>query len=423
MMNLQDTFRSDFETNDLCNTEWLKEQREKCFEKFIELGFPDNRIEEWKYTNIKKIANEEYRISKNQEKLNISEFTKYEPRIVLVNGRISKEMSSFPEKIEILPLIEAIENGILKREIFEDNRMEENPFWALNTAFMNSGLYLRIPNGIQITEPVLIINIANSDETPTICHPRNIIEVEKGGKLSVMEHYIDNGKKDTLTNSVTQIYTEENGLVEHIMKTNLSERGVHIGNVNAYQERDSKINTHNFCMGGKVIRNDLNFSLRGNGSYCEMNGLYLVDGDEHVDNHTTVEHLVPHCSSKEHYKGIVGGKGSAVFNGRIHVHEKAQKTDAIQNNENLLMTDDAVIHTKPELEIYADDVKCTHGATIGQIDEDALFYLRCRGIEKKEAREIMIKAYVGEIIERVENEKIQNMLETEIMASLPIEVV
>ena len=151
--------------------------------------------------------------------------------------------------------------------------------------------------------------------------------------------------------------------------------------------------------------------------------ILLVDGEEHVDNHTTVEHLVSHCSSKEHYKGIVGGKGSAVFNGRIHVHEKAQKTDAIQNNENLLMTDDAVIHTKPELEIYADDVKCTHGATIGQIDEDALFYLRCRGIEKKEAREIMIKAYVGEIIERVENEKIQSMLETEIMASLPIEVV
>ena len=422
-MNFEETYRNDFENVKMCSSDWLVEQRKDALEKFINLGFPNNKIEEWKYTNIKKIVKREYKISKNKEEVDISNFTDYEPRIILINGVLSKNISSLPEEIEIMPLIEAIEKEVIGREMFEDNRMNEDSFWTMNTAFMDAGIYLKVPDGLQINVPILMMNITTSVETPTICHPRNIIEIGKDAKLSIMEQYVDSGNEDMLTNSVTQIYTKENGVVEHIMKTNLSDKGVHIGNINAYQNKNSRINTHNFCISGKVIRNNLNFSLRGNGSYCQMNGLYLVDGKEHVDNHTTVEHLVSHCGSKEHYKGIVGGKGSAVFNGKIRVHEKAQKTDAIQHNENLLLTDDAVIHTKPELEIYADDVKCTHGATIGQIDEDALFYLRCRGIEKKEAREIMIKAYVGEIIERIEDDAMQSMLEKEVMACLPIEVV
>ena len=422
-MNFEETYRNDFENVNSCSSDWLVKQRKDALEKFINLGFPDNRIEEWKYTNIKKIVNREYKISKNKEEIDISNFTDYEPRIILINGVLSEDISILPEEIEIMPLIEAIERDVIGREIFEDNRMNEDSFWAMNTAFMDAGIYLKVPDGLQINIPILMMNITTSVEIPTVCHPRNIIEVGKDAKLSIIEQYVDSGNEDMLTNSVTQIYTEENGVVEHIMKTNLSDKGVHIGNINAYQNKNSRINTHNFCMSGKVIRNNLNFSLRGNGSYCQMNGLYLVDGEEHVDNHTTVEHLVSHCGSKEHYKGIVGGRGSAVFNGRIRVHKNAQKTDAVQNNENLLLTDDAVIHTKPELEIYADDVKCTHGATIGQIDEDALFYLRCRGIEKKEAREIMIKAYVGEIIERIEDDTMQSMLEKEVMACLPVEVV
>ena len=422
-MNFEEIYRNDFENVKTCSSDWLVEQRKDALERFIKLGFPDNKIEEWKYTNIKKIVNREYKISKNKEEIDISNFTDYEPRIILINGVLSEDISILPEEIEIMPLIEAIERDVIGREIFEDNRMNEDSFWAMNTAFMDAGIYLKVPDGLQINIPILMMNITTSVEIPTVCHPRNIIEVGKDAKLSIIEQYVDSGNEDMLTNSVTQIYTEENGIVEHIMKTNLSDKGVHIGNINAYQNKNSRINTHNFCMSGKVIRNNLNFSLRGNGSYCQMNGLYLVDGEEHVDNHTTVEHLVSHCGSKEHYKGIVGGRGSAVFNGRIRVHKNAQKTDAVQNNENLLLTDDAVIHTKPELEIYADDVKCTHGATIGQIDEDALFYLRCRGIEKKEAREIMIKAYVGEIIERIEDDAMQSMIEKEVMACLPIEVV
>lgn len=422
-MNFEEIYRNDFENVNSCSSDWLVKQRKDALEKFINLGFPDNRIEEWKYTNIKKIVNREYKISKNKEEIDISNFTDYDPRIILINGVLSEDISILPEEIEIMPLIEAIERDVIGREVFEDNRMNEDSFWAMNTAFMDAGIYLKVPDGLQINIPILMMNITTSVEIPTICHPRNIIEVGKDAKLSIIEQYVDSGNEDMLTNSVTQIYTEENGVVEHIMKTNLSDKGVHIGNINAYQNKNSRINTHNFCMSGKVIRNNLNFSLRGNGSYCQMNGLYLVDGEEHVDNHTTVEHLVSHCGSKEHYKGIVGGRGSAVFNGRIRVHKNAQKTDAVQNNENLLLTDDAVIHTKPELEIYADDVKCTHGATIGQIDEDALFYLRCRGIEKKEAREIMIKAYVGEIIERIEDDTMQSMLEKEVMAYLPVEVV
>ena len=421
-MNFEKHYRNDFEGVESSSSDWLVNKRKSALKRFIELGFPDNKIEEWKYTNIKKIASEEYKICKTKEKIEITDFVDYEPRIVLVNGVLCNEISILPTEAETMPLVEAIEKKIVSREIFEDCRMDGDAFWAMNTAFMDSGLYLRVPDGIQLDVPILIINITTSVTDPTICHPRNIIDIGKGGKLSIMEQYANFGNGDTLTNSVTQIYAAENSRVEHIMKTNLSDKGVHIGNVNAYQDENSRIDTHNFCMGGRVVRNNLNFSLKGTGSYCQMNGLYMVDGKEHVDNHTTVEHLVPHCGSKEHYKGIVGGKGSAVFNGKIRVHEKAQKTDAVQNNENLLLTDDAVIHTKPELEIYADDVKCTHGATIGQIDEDAIFYLRCRGIEKKEAREIMIKAYVGEIIEKVEDSMMQSMLEKEVMACLPVVV-
>ena len=417
-MTFEEHYRNDFERMESCNSKWLASSRKAALKRFLELGFPDNKIEEWKYTNIKKMANKRYKICTTEEKIKIVNFTEYEPRIVLVNGVLCNEISILPVGVEIMPLVEAVERKIVKTDTFEDRRMDADAFWAMNTAFAGSGLYLRVPDGVKIDVPILIMNVTVSRAEPIICHPRNMIVVGKRGSLSIIEHYTNFGEGDTLSNSVTQIYTDEEGCVEHIMKTNMSSKGIHIGNVNAYQKENSRIKTHNFCMGGKAVRNSLNFSLKGTGSYCQMNGLYIVNDGEHVDNHTTVEHLVPHCDSKEHYKGIIDGKGSAVFNGKIRVHENAQKTDAIQNNENLLLSDDAVIHTKPELEIYADDVKCTHGATIGQIDEDAVFYLRCRGIDKKEARKIMIKAYVGEIIEGVENSVVRNMLEKEVMTCL-----
>ena len=207
--------------------------------------------------------------------------------------------------------------------------------------------------------------------------------------------------------------------LEHIILDDYAAKTYHISNIYAELKKDSNFISHNFSIGKKFARRDYNIELAETGTNCDLNGLYFASNEEHIDHHTTIEHMKNNCTSNEHYKGILGGKAVGVFNGRIHVHPDAQKTDAIQNNQNLLLTDDAIIHTKPELEIYADDVKCTHGATVGQLDEKAMFYLRARGLNRENARRLLMRAYVGEIIEKINNEKIRNEMMEIVIDKLP----
>ena len=227
------------------------------------------------------------------------------------------------------------------------------------------------------------------------------------------------GNGTNFGNSVTDVIVEEGANLEHIIIDDFAKNTYHVANVCVKQCKDSNFVSHNFSMGKKFARRDFNVELNQSGANCNLFGLYFVDKENHIDHHTTIEHKEAHCSSNEHYKGILSGKSTGVFNGRIHVHPDAQKTDAIQNNQNLLLSDDAIIHTKPELEIYADDVKCTHGATVGQLDEKGLFYLRARGLNRKEAQQILVRAYVNEIIENVSDEKIRSKLMELILDRLP----
>jgi len=227
------------------------------------------------------------------------------------------------------------------------------------------------------------------------------------------------GKKKNLVNSVTNFYLEEGANVEHIIIDDFSEETYQISNVLVRQKKDSAFSSYNYSNAKNLTRKDFIVELKDRGSHCDLRGIYLADNDNHIDHHTIIEHEKEHCTSNELYKGILSGKSTGVFNGRIHVHNEGQKTDAIQSNQNILLSDNAIIHTKPELEIYADDVKCTHGATVGQLDEKGIFYLRTRGIKKKEAQKMMMRAYVGEVLSGIKNDETRNDLLEKIIRNIP----
>ena len=287
----------------------------------------------------------------------------------------------------------------------------KQPFRLLNTALLRDGVLVEVednatPNG------VLQLTITT---TSGLAVPRLLVVVGENTRLTLVERY----RTDSGTClPVTQISVGSGSCVEHL-RIHHGSSDVHIGCVEVRQQRDSLVTSHLLTFGGRLVRNDLQFHLLGSGAEAQLNGLYLADGEQHVDNHTTIEHVVPHCDSRETYRGILGGKASAVFNGRVHVHPDAQRTDAQQSNQNLLLTDDAIIHTKPELEIYADDVKCTHGATVGQLNEDGMFYLRSRGIDEETARVILVYAFASDLVSGIDPQPLRDALEGILFDKLP----
>ncbi len=252
-------------------------------------------------------------------------------------------------------------------------------------------------------------------------YPKLIIIAKQNSDSTIFEEIKVKGSGTNFVNSVTDIIIEDCANLEHIILDDFAKDTYNISNICVKQKKDSNFKSHNFSIGKKLARRDYNIELLETGANCDLYGIYFVDGENQIDHHTTIEHKKENCTSNEHYKGILSGKGVGVFNGRIHVHPKAQKTEAIQNNQNLLLTDEAIIHTKPELEIYADDVKCTHGATVGQLDEKALFYLKTRGLNEKKAQQLLLRAYVGEIIDNISNEEKRNKLMEIVIDRLPKE--
>jgi Fe-S cluster assembly protein SufD len=271
----------------------------------------------------------------------------------------------------------------------------ENPFVALNTAFLRNVVYHRIPRGTVLEQPIEIAYEASADAS---YHPRTVIVVEPNAQCTVAEIY--KGQGPYFTNAVTQIVAGENAVVDHYKIQLESPDAYHIATMDVQLGRSANFTSHSISLGGALTRNDANATL-SEGTEATLNGLYIVNGAQHVDNHTQIDHAKPHGSSHELYKGILDGKASAVFNGRIIVRKDAQKTDSKQTNKNLVLSDDAVINTKPELQILADDVRCTHGATIGQLDSESLFYLRSRGIGRAEARNLLIYAFAQDIVDRI----------------------
>jgi len=397
-------FAADFDSIMKLSDDNLNNLRKESFEEFRKKGLPTRKEEYWKYSDPSIISKIELELGTS------SEYKDDNYDIILVNGNIVKKLKDC--KMGNIP--DGIKEGELSESILGK---KEKPFLNLNNAFTTSGLYLILEENSKQT--IKILNLVNNEKSLQAVHPRMEIIANSNSDSLILEEFRIVGNGTNFINSVTEFILKDGANMEHIIVDDFAEETYHVANVCAKQNKNSHFTSHNFSVGKKFARRDFNIELDESGANCNLFGLYFVDKENHIDHHTTIEHKDSHCNSNENYKGILSGKSTGVFNGRIHVHPNAQKTDAIQNNKNLLLSDDSIIHTKPELEIYADDVKCTHGATVGQLDEKALFYLRSRGLSQKESQKLLMRAYVGEIIDEISNEKLRNELMEMILDRLP----
>ena len=405
-MKAVETFTTDFENTLNLPDDNLKLLRQESFEEFKKQGLPTRKQEYWKYSDPSVISNIEL------EFVSSGQYEDGNYDVILVNGKIVKKF----DDCQMGDISEGLRSGNLDEELL---KKKEKPFLNLNNAFAINGCYLILESASKQT--IRILNLITNEGKNQAVHPSCVILAKKNSDSLIFEEFKLMGNGTSFINSVTDVIVEDGANLEHIIIDDFAKNTYHVANVCVKQCKDSNFVSHNFSMGKKFARRDFNVELNQSGANCNLFGLYFVDKENHIDHHTTIEHKEAHCNSNEHYKGILSGKSTGVFNGRIHVHPDAQKTDAIQNNQNLLLSDDAIIHTKPELEIYADGVKCTHGATVGQLDEQALFYLRSRGLNRKKSQKLLMRAYVGEIIDEISNEKMRNELMEMILERLPEE--
>jgi Fe-S cluster assembly protein SufD len=406
---------------------WLQDLRDHAASRFVELGFPSVRDEDWRFTNVAPIASSEFRPAPaaqlSADDLDTFLYAGARFRLVLVNGRFSAELSrtsGMPAGFRFGSLAAAVSEqaDVVGRYLGKLAEPDHRAFAALNTAFTHDGAYVCVPDGVVFEHPLQIMYVSVVDGAPSMSHPRTLIVAGDNSQVQIVETYVSSAGQQHFTNAVTEVVAGENAVIDHYKIEEESVDAFHIASMHIHAARSSNVSTHAFTLGGRFVRNDIIAVLDGDGAECTLNGLYLADGERLVDTHTTIDHAKPHCPSHEIYKGILGGRARAVFNGKIIVRPDAQKTDAKQTNRALLLSDNATINTKPQLEIFADDVKCTHGAAIGQLDEDALFYLRARGLTFAEARDMLIHAFAGEILERVKIEPLKSALEDELYAQL-----
>lgn len=403
---------------------WLFPLRKAGIARFAELGFPTIQQEDWRYTNVGPITKLPFRptLQPADRKLDRSVLERFTFfglegfRLVFVDGHFSPELSNFsPDAngIYVGSLAQALakEPALVERNLNKLVGNHENAFSALNTAFFQDGAFVHVPAGQVVEKPVRVLYISTGAEPGTTANVRNLIVAGANSKATVVESYVSLGDAAYFTNAVTEIFGGESAFVEHVKLQDESLSAYHVAAVHAHMQKGCNLVAHSFATGAKLSRNNIRTSLDGEGVECVLNGLYLTRGDQLADHHMVVEHAQPHCNSHEYYNGILDGRSKGVFHGRILVRQIAQKTDAKQTNKNLLLSDEATADTKPQLEIYADDVKCTHGATIGQLNEESIFYLRSRGIGMDTARRMLIHAFAGEIIERIRNHSVREELD------------
>jgi Fe-S cluster assembly protein SufD len=408
---------------------WLVRLRKAAIARFGELGFPTLKDEEWRFTNVAPLTRVAFQPAPVEphgltpEKLQWAALWVEEgSRLAFVNGRYAPALSSVRNVpggmvVDSLAAVLEAHPEWVEPHLARYADYKEHAFTALNTAFVRDGAFVSIPKGQVLREPVHVLFVSTTRGEPAVSHPRNLILAGVNSQATVIESYIGLDKDIYFTNAVTEIVALENAVIDHYKLAQEGEEAFHVATLQVQQGRGSNFTGHSIMLGGALVRNDVNAVLGAEGCECTLNGLYLAAGRQHVDNHTRIDHAKPHCTSHELYKGILDGKSRGVFNGKIFVHQNAQKTDAKQTNKTLLLSEDAVIDTKPQLEIYADDVKCTHGATIGQLAEEAIFYLRSRGIGRAEARSLLTYAFANDIIGRVKVEPIRAQLEDVLLRS------
>ncbi len=392
---------------------WLRERRRIALARFAEQGFPSTREEEWKYTSVAAIERQAFKPALRA--VGTPSASELEPfvfpdsscqRIVFVNGHHAPELSTAqpsPAGIVTGSLAAALEREPERVEphLGRYAPTDKYGFAALNTALLADGAYLYVPAGVDAGVVHLLFITVPSGREPVLTQPRNLILTERGSRITVIESYAAPGEPIYLSNAISEIVAGEEAVIEHYKLGYESPRAFHVGGLYVQQQEGSRFTSHNLTLDGALVRNELHVELGAEHAECTLNGLYVARGRQHIDNHTHIDHAAPACTSRELYKGVLDGRGRAVFSGRVVVHPHAQRSDAHQANNNLLLSPDAEVDTKPQLEIYANDVKCGHGATVGQLDENALFYLQSRGIDREAARSVLTYAFAGDIVERI----------------------
>jgi Fe-S cluster assembly protein SufD len=406
----------------------LQALRRLGIERFASLGFPTTRQEEWRFTNVTPVARGTFVRPDNDpdaadpERLKVLELDTA-ARLVFVDGRFSARLSQIgelPAGAIVTSLAEALQRipDQVLPWLGQLATVGEHPFVALNTAFLHDGAFVSVPRGVVIEKPIHLLFLGSGTENQaTYSFPRNLIVAGENSQMTLVETYTGNGVY--LCAPVTEMVAGPSSIVDHYKLQRESRDAFHLATFQIEGQRSATPSSHSISIGGAIVRNDVVAVLNGEGIDCILNGLYLADGRQLVDNHMRVEHAKPHCGSHELYKGILDGKARAVFNGLIHVHKGAQKTDAKQSNRNLLLSPEAMANSNPQLEIFADDVKCTHGSTVGQLDDDAVFYLRSRGIGAEAARSILTYAFASDIVERIRLAPVRRDLEEFLFSRLP----
>jgi Fe-S cluster assembly protein SufD len=393
---------------------WLRKLREDAFARFCEVGFPTMNDEDWRFTNASRIAQTAFELARNGRiSLTPKQLVPYRLsgiacQLVFVNGRFAPELSligKLPTGVKVASLGQEISNnpGDVEAQLGRHLNTVRDAFAALNTAFLEDGAYVHIRRGVVLEEPIHCLFVSTGQDGPTVTHPRNLIVAEEASEVTVVEDYVSIDSGLAFSNAATELVAGDDAVISHYLIEREDKQAFNVSTLRIQQGRDANVASHSVLLGGALVRNNVHPVLAGEGSECLINGLFLGHGRQHLDNYMLVEHASPHCSSRQFYNGILDDHAHGVFHGRIIVHKDAQKTDAKQTNRNLLLSDDAQIDTKPQLEIYADDVKCTHGATIGQLDETALFYLRSRGIDEVSARRLLLLAFADECLDRMKH--------------------
>ncbi len=423
----RDTETRDYSTKSLQTRDYLTELKQEAAKYFQATGFPTSKNEAWKYTNVQPLLKDGF--EPVTEKTQLKEAPHFDNiirlkanRLVFIDGFFAEEHSEIIEekdKLLIAPLSQYFENHELPLDDFGKIAASENDgFTALNTASFSDGAYINIPKNTALENPVLLYFISTGEQQERVSMPRNLVVAGESSQCSIIECFQNLSTGKAATNAVTEIRVHENAQVEYCKIMSRAAHYSHIGTTAVRLERNSRFSAWSLTFGGDLVRHNLNVRLNDENCETHLYGLYVVSGNDHVDNHVTVDHAKPHCQSNQLYKGLLNGASSGAFSGKIIVREDAQKTNAFQSNKNILLSKDATINSKPMLEIFADDVKCSHGSTSGQMDDEAVFYLRSRGISEQHAKNILHQAFAWDVIDKISNAELKDYLNYVLMIGL-----
>ena len=406
--------------------------RTKALQKFEELGFPTKKLEAWKYTSLNSVLKQDYSIFPTSENaVELADVKKYfihdidTYKIVFIDGKYSSFLSETThDTIDVCLMSSALTKPKYKAVIenYFNKIAKQDNLTSLNTAFANEGAYINIPKNVEVHKPIQIIYFTTGSEEATMTQPRNLIVAEQNAHVQIIERHQSLTSNSVLTNAVTEVYAAKDATVDIYKIQNDDENASLVDNSYIEQKSNSIVSVHTFSFGGNITRNNLNFYQRGEHIDSILKGITITEGKQHVDHHTLVHHIEPNCESHQDYKGIYNDRSTAVFNGKVIVEKEAQKTNAYQQNNNILISDKATINAKPQLEIFADDVKCSHGCTIGQLDEDALFYMQQRGIPKKEAKALLMYAFANTVLESVKIPEVKKRINKLIATKLGVNI-